>query len=776
MSRRRSISALVPVSAFVWGIACGAARAQSDAPAAPAAENPGVEEVVVTAQRRSESANDVPISITAVSGDRLEALNIQSTAELSKIVPGLTFSYSGLGVPVYTLRGIGFNDFSLGGSPAVTVYTDEIPFLYPIMTNGVAYDLERVEVLKGPQGTLYGQNSTAGAINYIARKPTDVFQAGFNIGYARFNTVDLSGFISGPISDRVRARVAFSGQDGDAWQQNYTRNDKLGDVHRAGARGILDWDLAENLSIRFNVNGWIDQSDTLAPQLIAVIPQTPAFLLPVVRDSALAPADSWAANWDRDQVLARDDNFIQASAQVFWNLDDDLQLTSISSYSQLREDSQNDRDGIDTQNSYYRLLGSIDAYTQELRLAGESGPATWVVGGNYASSRVRDQQDVVVSTSSNVQNIFGFYSPRTNNFGEQEAESASAFISSDWKLAPTLTLTTGARYTRETRDFIGCTYDTGDGATSAAFTAIRNFRRAAAGLPAVATPIPAGSCITFNTTWDPTLVRRSLDEDNVAWRTALSWQPDSDLLFYGSVSKGYKSGSFPTISATATAQYSPVVQEQVLAYELGYKATLFGRSVQFNGAAFYYDYSDKQLRGRFRDAVFGVIQALVNVPESSVQGAEVDLVWLPVRGLTFSADASYVDTQIDKYVGINLTGALQDFKGSSFNFTPKWQMNFGADYEVPISAGLNGFVGILVADRTSTSADFSTDPLLQIKGYTLVDIRAGIAAQDSSWRLTSWVKNAGDTYYWTNAFRALDTVVRIPGQPRTYGITFSRNF
>ncbi|MBL8270083.1 TonB-dependent receptor, partial [Steroidobacter sp.] len=218
----------------------------------------GLEEVVVTAQKRSEDINSVPMSVTAISGDQLQALGISDMSQLAKSVPGFTYADSSYGTPIYFIRGIGFFDTSLASKPTVGVYVDEVPLAFPAMTLGAVFDLERVEVLKGPQGTLFGQNATGGAINYIAAKPTDAFDAGVDVGAGNFGSYDVGGFISGPLSDTFRARVAVKHSQSDGWQKSTTRpGDTLGAKDFTQARMILEWRPIDALTLSLNVNGFL---------------------------------------------------------------------------------------------------------------------------------------------------------------------------------------------------------------------------------------------------------------------------------------------------------------------------------------------------------------------------------------------------------------------------------------------------------------------------------------------------------------------------------------
>ena len=240
----------------------GVAIAQSDS-------DVGIGDIVVTAQKREQALNDVGLTISAASGDTLLQRGVTDTGDLSKVVPGFTATASPYATPVYTLRGIGLYDYSFGSSPSVAVYVDEIARPFPVTQMGVTLDLERAEVLKGPQGTLFGQSSTGGAINYIAAKPTDTFKAGADISYERFGKIDVSGFVSGPLTDTLKARLAVRAVEGGAWQYSVSRpNDKNGDTKQLIGRLLVDWEPTDRLRFSLNVNGMRDRSDTQQAQFI----------------------------------------------------------------------------------------------------------------------------------------------------------------------------------------------------------------------------------------------------------------------------------------------------------------------------------------------------------------------------------------------------------------------------------------------------------------------------------------------------------------------------
>lgn len=257
-------------------------------------------EIVVTAQRREQALTDVGISVSVIQTDAIAERGVVNAADLSKVVAGFTAADSSLNVPIYTLRGVGFNEGSLGANATVGVYVDEVPLAYPAMTQGALLDLQRVEVLKGPQGTLYGQNSTGGTINYIANKPTDTPEGALAISYARFNTMRGQAAVGGALTETLKARIAADFTLGGNWQRSVTRpGDELGQANRGAARALLNWEPTPALTIDLNLNGWYDKSDTQALALSGFFPQRPANipLLPQVFNSPFAPEDPRAADW-----------------------------------------------------------------------------------------------------------------------------------------------------------------------------------------------------------------------------------------------------------------------------------------------------------------------------------------------------------------------------------------------------------------------------------------------------------------------------------------------
>ena len=715
----------------------------------------------------------MPVSITAATGAQLTQQGITDVQSLVKIVPGFNAIDSGYGTPVYFLRGIGFFDSSLAAKPTVGIYTDEVPIPFAIMTAGASFDLERVEVLKGPQGTLFGQNATGGAINYIAAKPTETFTAGVSAEYGRFNRTELQGFLSGPLSDTVSVRVAARHQGGSAWQRSYTRDDSLGNRDFTQARVLLAWKPSSSIRINASLDWYLDRSDTQAAQLVAPFRQSAAgFQDPRLVAYPLPPSNDRAADWDRLLPLRRDNRMLQTSLRADFDISDAITLTSISSYARFKELYGQDSDGTNLRITDLLIGGDIDSFTQELRLSGTfAGTGNWIVGGNYekSSANERVRQFLSENSSGHVFDRLGLPAiDEVPQIGNTDYESKAAFASVTVPIVDRLSASGGIRYTDTKVDFEGCAINGGNGSFG---TGLQATLRAPAGT------FQLGQCATLNAANQPALFAGSLDEDNVSWRGGLEFKPSRGQLIYANVSRGFKAGSFANLPATQFGQYAPVRQEQVTAYEAGFKVGITNGNVQLNGAIFQYDYINKQLKGRTIVPIFGPLEALVNIPRSRIRGAELQLVLQPIQGLRVNTGVTYLETEVTQtFSNYTAFGAVADFNGRRFPFTPKWQVNADADYGWPVSQAFDAYVGGGLTYRTSTNGDFVPDVRLAIDSYALLDLRVGIEGPDASWRVGLFGRNVTNKYYWQTAVRRGDAIIRFTGMPVTYGLTASRRF
>ncbi|MCP5379846.1 MAG: TonB-dependent receptor [Novosphingobium sp.] len=764
----------------------------------------GGNEIIVTANKREQSINKVGLAITALSGESLKNQNIVSLNDLANSIPGLSYAPSATQTPVYTLRGVGFYETSLAAYPTTSVYVDQVPLSFPALSTHANFDLERVEVLKGPQGTLFGQNSTGGAINFIAAKPTSAFEVGGDLSYGRFNRVEGNAYISGPLTDTLRARLAVTGAHADDWQRSYTRDDKLGEVAYYGARLLIDWEPVDTLSVEINLNGWRDKSDPQAPQYQTLLSQSPSTTVQALRDFPFAPFKARAADWTPETRPHADNRLLQGSGRINWEVASGITVTSISSYVDYKPDQGFETDGTTLMADDFIVdKGKIKSFSQELRIANDPlYPFRWVVGANYEKSHVYEYQLQTFSDISTAP-IFGYTGAYV--YSDQRMRNYAFFGNVEYDLSDRFTVKAGARYTDARRKAATCTGDPGDGTFAAAFDDLANAIQLGffpvegftpTGEPVA--PIGLGCAPLDNTTEDgtpatylPGEFRDTLKEDNLSWRVGVDFKLSSNALLYANVAQGYKAGSFPIASAATFEQFLPVTQESLLSYEAGFKFSTLNRKLQISGAGFYYDYKDKQLRSKIVDPIFGVLDALDNIPKSRMIGAELDLTLTPVSGLVLSASGSILDSKVTQFVGLDTAGGSIDYAGSVIPYTPKYQLRLSGDYKWEMG-DVEPFVGVVFSTRSKANAniggsrglvltsDFASsvapEDVYEIPGYSLVDVRAGASFDDERWRVTVFGKNVFNEYHVTNIFTDYDTIARFAGQPATYGVTVAFKF
>ncbi|MFN7179466.1 TonB-dependent receptor [Hyphomonas sp.] len=416
------------------------AFAQEDTAAEPAATE--TEEtsalklgsIVVTANRREESAQDVPMAIAAFSGDTLKQLRVDSVEDLQTVVPGFSVSQSYQGVPTYTLRGIGFNTINLSATSTVGTYVDEVAYPYPFMNSGPMFDVSRVEVLKGPQGTLFGRNTTAGLVNVVTNKPSDQFEASTSVDLGNYDTWNIEGMVNLPLSENLQARFAFRSENSDeGWQRSNSRpNEDRGTVDKLGFRASLAFQPTDNLDIDFSYNGWLNKSDTIGGQGMGLTPNTnPNFIVPGTSGPSStagfnqpgliaylannfptsAEQSDWAPYADRAASVAgvpgidgpheEDSSFHALRLGMNYTFDNDMRLVSLTGYNKLEREAVLDWSGVPYQILLQDIDGEIKSFSQELRLEGQNSRANWLVGAYYGKDETIDGNRTMLRDNAN---------------------------------------------------------------------------------------------------------------------------------------------------------------------------------------------------------------------------------------------------------------------------------------------------------------------------------------------------------------------------------------
>jgi len=799
-------------------------------------EAPGIETVVVTAEKRAEAANSIGMSIQAFSGARLTENRVTSLKDLGTVVPSFTVSQGYQGVPIYSLRGIGFNTINLSATSTVGTYVDEVAYAYPFMMTGPFFDIQRVEVLKGPQGTLYGRNTTAGLIDVITNKPSDTLSASLTAEGGNYATHNFEGYVTGPLGQGLSGRFAFRTEDSDdGWQTSNTRpNETLGEKHNYAARGELTWQPEERLVVNFTLNGWINQSDSEAAQAIGLTTsnQCPATLCYLQTPGLLSylakypPTGASQADWEPaaqrvanigtgtglNMPLAENDDFYSAVVRADYALNDSMSLVSLTSYNHVRRNGTNDWSGAPYELMVVNEFGHVGSFSQELRLQGDTDSTHWIAGAYYGNDSIDDEDRTILGQNSIVQLIRGLgqkilatpflnaiyntggYTPlemsqafRTyTDRGAISTSTWSIFADADWKFADAFKLTGGLRYTQDHQGFRGCSADVNGNMLPNENVVNRYlYTSFAGGIPHIPDMIDEGGCATFNAEFVPVFgiparqfgeLHTALNEDNLAARAALDWTPAKDTLVYLSFSRGFKAGDIPILPANIASQERPAKQEQVLAYETGVKTALFDGRAQLNFAGFYYDYYDKQLRVLFRDPIYTVLARLDNIPRSHAYGLDGDFAWAITDRLIAGASATYLQTYLGDYLGVASNGGSQQYRGSQYPLSPEWQGALWASYSQPVGGGYAMDVLVNEHFQAKSCADLCTDPAFRLNSYALLNASIALHPLAGAWRVALWGQNLTDVYTWTIVTGNSDVNVRFAGMPRTFGASLSYNF
>jgi outer membrane receptor protein involved in Fe transport len=807
--------------------ACGALALSSQAwgqtgEARTIAAQPVLENIVVTAQRIEQTANEVGMDIRVFTGEQLDQLRITSVSDLTALVPSFTLSQSYQGVPTYTLRGIGFNTVNMSATSTVGIYLDEVAYPYPVLNAGPVYDMQRVEVLQGPQGTLFGRNTTGGLINLVTNKPTEKFEAMARAEGGNYDTINTEAMVSGPLTgafnNTLAGRLAFRTEDSnEGWQKSNTRDEELGEVHRYGYRAMLSFQPLEQLDMNVSYNGWKIKSDTLAAQAIDLSPATVSGPAAPFNQPGLAdylannqPNKSDEADWAPKSTRGVDigtglglpgdldeNSHLNAYAlHANYAFTDDLRLVSLTGYQDMKREGLTDFSGAPYEILLQDLDGTIESFSQELRLEGSEDKVRWLVGAYYTDDQLYDSNRTLLGENANVGlirsttvsllgtpfNSGGYTAQQANeafrtfrDHANIDSDSWSLYANADWTLTDELSLTTGVRYTRDQQDYKGCSSDFNTNMLPNVNVTSRFLFNNFYGQ--LADPITEGECNTFNQdTGQFGEVRSHLDEDNVPWRLALNWQTNIDTLLYASISEGFKSGTTPVNAANLAVQNAPVKQEQLLAYEVGVKATLLEQRMQLNASTFYYDYTNKQLAVYFADPIFTTLARLDNVPESEAYGLETSLTWRVTAELTAIVAATLLHTEVKNYQGINALGEPQDFDGAEFLYSPEQSGSATLLYEKAISNGLGVSASLNVHYQSESQADLTNSAVGEVDAYTLSNATLGIHTLDRQWDLTFWGNNLTDEYYWLSVTQNANTVIRFAGKSRTYGASLTYRF
>jgi iron complex outermembrane recepter protein len=689
------------------------AVAQTASTPAPAASTPdGAGDIVVTARRREERLQDVPIAVTAVTEQAFERQQIVGLEGLHLSVPNMTVvkNTTTSNAAQIFIRGIGQDESTYNSEQGVTVYIDGVPLG---KQNGAMLDLiefERIEVLRGPQGTLYGRNATGGAVKFEIKRPDlQNFRGVGDLSIGSFSRFDVRGSVSAPIvNDQLAVKLDFVSRSEDGYITDRTLGENVNNTNRKTARISALWKPTDQLTVYATLDKTWDRSNIQIP--------TPTQIRLACVQSATNLTPSCNGQSPNDYVPRFGSPFIADRSIPNQNTTDagggSLQiaydfgaatLTSTTGYRDLFTSFAGDLDGArDVTLDFIQTLKQ-NQFSQEVQLASNGqGPFTWVLGGFYWNE----------TATQGAQNIF----QATNNDNRQKSQSIAFYGEGTYEVLPGLRVTAGGRWTRDTKSMVGSAF--------ARLAPTTGFQR-------------NDGALLFNYTGN-------LSFSNFSPRVVVDWKPTRDLLLYASWSKGYKAGVFssgrPTTLVAALGTLPP---EKVTTYEIGAKTSWFDNRLTANISAFTSDYTNLQL-SFLSGGVFFIAPA-----GARIKGLEGEFVVRPVKPLTLYATAGYLDARItavtlNPVTGIPIGGL---FIGAPLKHAPEFMAKVGFELAGDVGFGRLGLGGNITHQSTITRNNAVT-PAIISPNVSVADMQANYETADGKWRVTLGVKNLTNEVYW----------------------------
>ena len=743
---------------IVW-LACvsttalfAAPAAAQDAVAASATTGDGIEDIVVTAQRREQNQQDVGIAVSVLSGDELARRGVRSVNDLQFQTPSLEIVPAfGGGQPQFRLRGVGFEDYAANNTPTVGIYVDQVAFPVPVMTQGTLFDIARVEVLRGPQGTLYGRNTTGGAVNFITRQPGTAFGAGAKVEYGRFGLLDAEGYVTGPITDTLRFRVSGVTQQNGGFQRNRVTGQGLGDADKLFGRALLEFAPSDAIDITANLHGGRDKSEAIGLYLFDDFP-TNAYGATATGPGPVIPADAnrRLTGWGYSQDFAnltgasitdkphRDNDSIGGSLNARFDLAPTVRLTSITAYDHLKRREFNDWDASSSHESDTFWGSKVNVFSQELRLSSiGQGPLTWVAGAYYSDQKITENFVTDFSDS------LGFF---TDTSYRQRARSISGFGQAEYALSDRFKVILGGRYEHEKRK-------------------LRDF--------STAIIIPA---LGVN---NPTFTDGNRNQTLSKWsgKAGVEFRLTPEILLYANASRGIKSGGFTTYNSPQAAQINAFKPETLYAYEAGIKADI-ARTVRINASGFYYDYRNQQVLGVVVDQDVGAVGRITNAPKSKIYGGEVEVELAPAPRFRITQSVGFKNGEYVRYDDIDPTSVRQvngvyvadtiSLAGQKLPFA-NWSYQGSASYTLPVGEnyGIEAQVNYSYRDRLPSFLG----PKYTLAETWLANATLTLRPNSEKWSIGVYGRNIfGEKYDLTRNYFLPNASIASPGRPSSYGV------
>jgi iron complex outermembrane receptor protein len=721
---------------FALAASVAAVLASAHAPAARAAEGDSgslLEEVVVTAQKRAESAQEVPISIVAMTGESLEKLNQADVLAIASRTPTLQYSQAGGEAQLY-IRGVGSNLLAVGADPSVAIHQDGVYLGRPNMGMNQFLDVDRVEILRGPQGTLYGRNATGGTLNIVSRMPTREFEGYAMAGFGENDRIELKGAVGGPLSDVISFRLAARSVKDDGYTEDLDPRgtNTIDDQDMQAYRAILRIQPSENLRLDLqydhstfeNGNTSIIPLDNLgaAPLLGAV----PTGSIHKVRNNTPSFMD-----W----------NTGGPTATLEWGINEHAVLTYVYSQRDFEQDFLFNTDGTEAEVTRTTMQFDTTQKSHEVRVASRNLDRFEWIAGFY--SLKEDKFGALGLVRLNLATPGVFIIPATNT-----TDAKAVFAQASYEITPTVKLTAGIRRSEEEK---------GD------------FNQQINVFASATNPVDQIALGLYGNLVRPAAATTRRDSRKwTAWtpKIGLDWKMSDDVLVYASYTKGFKSGGYNDYQPSNPV-YGP---ESIKSYEVGVKSDWMDRKLRVNAAAFWYDYTDLQVTSYFQS-----LTLVSNAADSTVKGIDLEVLANPAPGLDVGASISWLDATYDRFlfpygvcranvaadptcrgIGLNQPRAL-DVAGNRLNNAPEIKGNVFAQYTLPLGGA--GDLSVLAQYSHTDDIEFNAanDPNERQKAYSLLDARVAWTSPSGSLEIAAWGKNLTDEDYFHNIIQFTST-------------------
>ncbi len=754
--------ALLTLAVPAWAQTTASDAAQADAAAAtPEAPSAKVlDQVMVTARRREEALLDVPLSISSFSGPQLEKLGTVDITDLNKLVPNVTLEATrGTNSTLSAfIRGVGQQDPVAGFEQGVGVYIDDVYLNRPHGAVVDIYDVERIEVLRGPQGTLYGRNTIGGAIKYVTKRLGYEPAAELSASLGKYSQRDFSGKFTLPVNDDLRFGATIASFQREGFGENIVTGADNYDKDVLAGRLSMEWTPSESVFVR--IAGDWTEDDSNSRQGHRVLPSL------LTNQPVLDDVFDTQAGLDTPKAMQRNRGI---SGTLEWYINDVFTFKSTSAFRKNNAAWANDFDGLQSVDIDVPVVYKDDQFSQELQLLFTTDRVSGVAGFYYLDANAFNDFDVVLGTTGQLLNLPGL---NANTIGDIGTKTWSLFSDVSINLTDTIELSLGGRYTEDKR------------------SAFMLRRTLLGGLSDFfgGSAVPIATATNFN---------GSETFRDFTPKAGLSWKPADDHMLYFSFSQGFKGGGFdprgsgtaaPDLDGNGTRDPDEIQQflsfdpEQVTAYEVGHKASWLDGRVTTGLALFWNDYTDIQVPGSVGvDANGdGIAESFVgittNAGEARIRGVEFEGVAELSKdlfgngdALSFTWTAGYIDAQFQKFInafGVDIADT------ATFQNTPEWTGNVGFEYKVAARLfGMDGDISFLPrASYRSRTNQFETDSfLLDQGGYTVFDASLVWASRDDRWTISLHGRNLGDKRYITSGWDFVNDATLAPtlGRERT---------